>query len=799
MLVSVKALSKLVDLNGLDGEKIANGLTFAGIEVEEVKRIASGTNLIIGEILECENHPDSDHLHVLKVNLGDKYGVEQIVCGAPNARKGLKVIVARVGAKLPEVEIKKGVIRGVESNGMCCSLLELGVESKYLREEQTKGIEELPKDAPVGEENVLGYLGLDDEILNLKVLANRSDLLSLYNVALEVGAIFNREVKELEAPAIINGESDIKVGSNTYRCSQFSIKEIRDIKVKESPEWMKQFLMCMGVRSINNIIDIGNYVMLMTGQPLHMYDADLLPKKELIARDDLTLDFVALDEKTYKVIPGDIVISSDAKAMCLGGVMGSLECAVTEKTKNIYIEAASFDAKSVRHTSQRLGLASESSMRFVKGTNHFRSKFVLEYTANLIKDLCEGKVFGDVKEYQSEEERDLIVESSTERINKRLGTSFSEKEIIDVLERLHFKVEDKGNGKFIAHVPSFRLDVTCDADLSEEVIRVLGFEHVKSILPNLDLTVGALSEEQKKERLVREQLLSLGLDECLTYSLVSDKENECYSLVNKDEPYVILNPLTDDHKVFRRNIANSLLSVASYNVSRQNKNLGLFEISNIMTKNKQEKHLCIVLVGNRLDQGLMKQERYDFYDMKGYLESVMTILGIENSRYKLERAKENLDELHPGRSADIIAQGQKIGVFGELHPNKLKEYDLGKTSALVLEMDLNALFNLKVGLIKAKPYSRFPNVTRDLALVLDKSVEARDVIKTIKTIGKGLVRDAEIFDLYEGGNIGDNMKSLAVTITFGSDERTLSDKEVNDLEEKIKFELNKAYRAFLRM
>ena len=796
MLVSVNALKKLVNIDASPLE-IADKLTFAGIEVEDVKTLASGTNLVIGEIIECENHPDSDHLHVLKVDLGEKYGIKQIVCGAPNARKGLKVIVARVGAKLPNVEIKMGVIRGVESEGMCCSLLELGVEPKYLNEKQINGIEELPSDAPVGEENVLRYLGLDDAVLNLKILANRPDLLSLSNVAREVGAIYGKEVKIPEAKEIGSFDCDIEVGSATSRCSQFSAKIAKDVTIKESPKWMKEFLMSMGVRSINNIVDIGNYVMLMTGQPLHMYDADKLEKKELIARDDYEGDFVALDEKTYKIIKGDVVITSNAKPMCLGGVMGSLECAVDENTKNIYIESASFDAASIRHTSNRLGLVSESSQRFVKGTNHFQADDVLNFTAELIRDLCDCHTFSYNKEYQSEEKKDNIITSSVNRINKRLGTSFSFEEIKNVLEGLHFDIKDLGDGNFTAKVPAFRLDVTCDADLSEEVIRLLGFEHVKSILPCLDTTVGSLNETQLKERRIKDYLVARGLDVCLTYSLVSDKEKDKFNLVNEDDAYVIINPLTDDHQVFRKNIAHSLLKVASYNVARQNRNLSLFEVSNVITKNQEEKHLAIVLVGNSLDQGLMKQLPYDFYHMKGLLEEIFDLLGVEQTRYKLSPLSSNKNELHPGRSADIIIQGKKVGAFGELHPSEFKEYGFNKLPVVLLEVNLDAIFELKVSLIKAKPYSKFPSVQRDLALVVDKNIASSELIRSVKATGKGLVKEVEVFDVFENALIP-NKKSIALSITYSSDEHTLGDKEVSDMEEKIKFELSKIYHASLR-
>ena len=797
MLVSLKNVRQYVNLDGLTAEQIADGLTFAGVEVEEVRILASGTNLVIGEIKTCEKHPDSDHLHILTVDLGEKYGVEQIVCGAPNARAGLKVIVARVGAKLPGGEIKAGVIRGQSSNGMCCSLLELGVESKYLSEYQQAGIEELPNDAPVGEENVLGYLGLDDEVLNLKVLANRPDLLSLYNVAREIGAIFERKVSIPEEKEIVNMTSNLKVSSETEKCTQFSGKEIRGIKVKESPKWMSEYLMAMGVRSINNIVDIGNYVMLMTGQPLHMYDADKLEKGELVARDDLDTDFIALDEKTYHIIPGDISITCNKKPMCLGGVMGSLACAVDEKTKNIYIEAASFDGANIRHTSSRLGLASESSSRFVKGTNHFQAEYVLNFAARLIKELCDGEEFGQIVTYQKETYEEKKISSSTERINGRLGTSFSLKEIKEVLERLHFKVEVKGES-FIATVPSWRLDITCDADLSEEVIRLLGFENVKSTLPCLDTKVGALTLEQGRLKNIRFYLLDKGLDECVTYSLISRKEENLFNLLNNDEHYAILNPLTDEREVFRTHILHSLLKVATYNIARQNKNLALFETAHMMSKQSQEVHLAIVLVGKQETHGGMAGVAYDFYHMKGYVEGIFEMLGIESSRYRFERNKEHVDELHPGKSAEIIFQNQVIGRFGELHPNKIAEYDLGKNSAVVLEMNLNSLLSAKVSITKMSPISRFPSVSRDLALVVDKDVAAKDLIRCIKMTGRGLVSEAQVFDVYEGEHIEEGKKSIAISVTYSSDEHTLSEKEIIDMENRIKFELTKQYHAELR-
>ena len=798
MLVSLKTVRKFVNLDGLSAQDIANGLTFAGVEVEEVSSLASGTNLVVGHILECVAHPDSDHLHVLKVDLGPKYGVEQIVCGAPNAREGLKVIVARVGAKLPGGEIKKSTIRGVESNGMCCSLLELGVDAKYLSKKQTEGIEELPVDAEVGDEDVLGYLGLDDEVLNLKVLANRPDLLSLYNVALEIGAIFSREVKIPSYEVKEDFATALKVGSETDKCSQFAGREIQGIVIKESPRFIQESLVAMGIRSINNIVDIGNYVMLLTGQPLHMYDKDKLEKAELIAESNLTCDFVALDEQTYKVVDGDIVITSNGKAMCLGGVIGSLACAVDEKTKNIYIESASFDGASIRHTSNRLGLVSESSQRFVKGTNHYQSAEVINFASYLIKEYCGGKSFSNIVNYQKESKPLSSLLCRYDHINNRLGTSFDKEEIVSVLKRLHFGVKEISKDEFEVEIPSFRLDVSCEADISEEVIRILGFSNVKSELPVLESRVGGLSLRQSRLKEIRDYLVLNGLDECVTYSLLSKDNAEKFNLLHNEEKYTLLNPLTDEREVFRTHITYSLLEAALYNYNRQNKDLSLFETANMMSKSSRSEHLSIVLLGNDLQQDIMKKIPYDFYHMKGLVEGVFSLLGVENSRYRFEKYSSEKEELHPGKSANVIFQNQVIGVLGELHPIASKELGLNKTSCVVLELNLEPLLEAKVSLAKMSPISKFPVVYRDLALLVDKKVTAAEIIKLIKFSGKGLVKDAKIFDVYSGEGIASNIKSIAVNITFGK-EGTLTDKEINDQLDKIKFDLAKNLKAELRM
>lgn len=796
MLVSLKELNKYIDLSSLNAEQIASGLTFAGIEVEDYHSIANGTNLIIGEIIDCVAHPDSNHLHVLKVNLGEQEGIKQIVCGAPNARKGIKVIVAMVGAKLPQIEIKKSTIRGIDSEGMCCSLSELGVEAKYLKEEQLNGIEELPQDATIGNKDVLAYLGLDDTIFNLKILANRPDLLSIYNIARELGAIFSLPTNIPDYEDFSSFKSDFKIDSLTDKCLRFAGIEIKNVTIKDSPKWLKDFLMAEGVRSINNIVDIGNYVMLLTGQPLHMYDLDKLPNRSLIVKDDYNGPFIALDEQNYDVIKGDIVITSNNQVMCLGGVMGSLSCAVEQESKNIFIEAACFDGATIRHTSSRLGLSSESSMRFVKGTDHFNLHNVMCLVKHLIKDLADSSSCSEIILYDSEPYHKQEITINIDNINNILATSFTKQEISSVLDRLNFEYIDQGKTIKIT-IPSYRNDLKLEEDIAEEIIRLLGYENVKETLPRLDSKIGGLSLERKRLSLIRDYLIDIGLDECLTYSLVAGNEVDKFNLLAKKGNYHLLNPLTDEHEYYRNNILYSLLNVASYNIKRQNKSLRLFESGMIYTPSGSANHLAIVLSGDKINQGLLNVGKYDFYDMKGIVEEIFALFGIESSRYKFSaNIKDEL--LHPGKSAEISFQGKIIGRFGEIYPTQYKTFDLAKNTTIVLEMDLDSILNAKISQIKASEYSKYPTVRRDIAFYCAKSIAAADLIKTIKLSGKGIVGEVDIFDVFINDEEPDK-KSIAIRISFTNMDHTLTDKEIADSLDKIKYELAKSYNVEYRV
>lgn len=793
MLVSLKELSKYVDISGLSAEEIADKLTFAGIEVEEIKHFSTGTNLVVGQIIDIKDHPDSDHLHVCQVDLGKKYGVKQIVCGAPNARKDLKVICARVGAKLANnIDIKEGVIRGVASSGMLCSLLELGVSENYLTEAQIKGIEELPNDAEVGNEEVLGYLGINDTILNLKLLANRPDCNALLSVAKEVSCLFNRQYFDLsfdkKASTFV---TDLSVGSETEKCSKFIGRVVKNITVKDSPKWMKDALNSMGVRSINNIVDIGNYVMLITGQPLHMYDYDKLEVKELIVKENIDTKFVALDEKEYEITNGELCVTSNNNIECLAGVMGSLHSETRCDTKNIAIEAAIFDSKSVRQTSNRLGLVSESSQRFNKGLNAFTQELAVEFASYLLGLYADANEYSNLVVYNTIDAKRIEIPCTFSYINNRLSTSYSNDVIIDTLTKDFVEVKEVDGDNFVAVIPEHRIDMTTKADISEEVIRINGFDDIKVELPRTAISLGKLSDAKYKKTLIENAFVDQGCFEVLTYTLVDKKHVETFTTLNANEPICVMNELTEERKYTRNNLLLSLVDVASYNLNRKIDDFKIFEISDIYSKNYTKSHLSFVLSGSEHYQGLLNKIKYDFYYLKGMVESIMKMFGIEKNRYSFQRVEETNAVFHFGKSAYIVIEGKKVGILGELHPTMIKKLGLPKNSSLqCCEIVLDAILNVRTGQIKAKEISKFQPVSRDLALIVDKNLPLEKVINEIRRCDKS-ISNVEIFDIYSGENIGENKISIALNITFSSLTSNFKDEEIANFMTKIKDNLFK--------
>ena len=790
MLVSLNEISKYVDISGLSKEEIASRLTFSGIEVEEIKTLSNATSLVVGKVISCIPHPNSDHLHVCKVDIKDE--ILDIVCGAPNCKEGIKVIVAKVGAKLPGGEIKAGEIRGYKSNGMLCALNELGVDPKYLKEEQIKGIEILSDDFEVGDSDILHKLGLDDVILDLSLLANRSDCYSLFNVSREIGALFNRKVNILEAnDDSTYEEKEFKVDSLTPNCKEFSVKIVKGIEVKDSPDWLKNCLRSEGIRTINNIVDLGNYIMLLTGQPIHMYDYDKLVKKELIVRSDINEKFTALDEKEYSIHEGDICVTSSGKTMCLGGIMGGLDSEVTNDTKNIVIEVANFNHASIRRTSSRLGLVSDSSQRFVKGINKDQVDYVLNLTTNLLKTISNVDSISNIIKYDVLNHDKKLISCSVDYINNRLGTNFEYEKIKDILQLLYFKFVESDGNKFIVEVPSFRIDVEGKADLSEEIIRYIGLDTISPTLPFMETTVGGKSKDEQKEDVICSFLSNNGLYRVLTYTLVNKKMSESFKILNKSDGYVIKNPLTEDHKYVRTNLLPSLINCANYNLNHQNNNFGIYEISHIDSMQKNEIHLGVVLVGKKYKQDKITGESYSYYDAKGIVDTILDMFNISSTRVKYTRFE--TDEFHPNRSALVLLDNKPLCVMGDIYPTK-KEI---KDSMILLEMNLSVLFATKSKNIKFEPISAYPQSSRDYAFIIDDSINYIDIKNEVKKCSS-LIKEVSIFDIYKGKNLAQNEKSIALTVVFESNDHTLKDNEIDEVHNKIVETLNKKFNVSLR-
>ena len=789
MKLSINFLKDYVDLDeNIDVKKLAEDMTNAGNEYDEAGNLINATKLVIGEIVECKEHPDSDHLHCCKVNVGKE--VLDIVCGAPNARKGIKVIVALDGAQLPGGIIKCGKIRGEVSNGMMCSIAELGLDNKFLTEEDKAGIHVLPADAPIGEDPI-AYMKLNDQVIDFELTANRGDLLSILGMAYEVGAIYDKKVKDIDLSHKENKENinDIfKVKVNTENCSIFLAKKVKNVVIKESPDFIKSRLIASGIRPINNVVDISNYVMLETGQPLHFYDADCLKDclEVRMANEGeklTTLDGIERDLKTE-----DIVISDGEKAIGLAGVMGGLETEITDKSKNIIIESAIFDSVKVRRTSNAI-LRSEASNRFEKGLDPNRTFMAIERACHLLEKYASGEVVGDIAKYDTTEKEDKIINITAENINNILGMTISEKEILDVFRRLGFKaiVED---GVIVVSVPRRRLDIAIKEDLIEEVGRIYGVNNIKGKLPNILPKMGSYD---KCTRQIRNKMVDLGLNETLSYVLVPEADAKMFT---KDdyETVKLLAPLSEDKNTLRHSLLVALYKIYEYNKARNNKDVSIFEIGKAFQKKDEEytetKKLAALMSGEYY-LGLDKK-KVDFYVIKGVAEEILDYLGY-NGRYSFVRNLEKTpDELHPGQSAVISVNNDIVGIIGKIHPK------VEKDDVFVLEIDLDRLLSKRVGKMKYKEISKFPNIKKDLSIVVDKKISAQEIGMKIKKLAGSLLESSEVFDVYTGTGIEEDKKSISFALTFGKGDRTLTDDEINEVMNKIIAGLEKDIKAELR-
>jgi len=788
MILSRNFIKDYIDLDdNLTIKEIAEDMTRVGNEYDYCGKLIEATNLIIGEIIECTDHPDSDHLHLCKVNIGSE--VLNIVCGAPNARTGIKVIVAQDGAVLPGGTIKKGVIRGQESNGMLCSIKELGLDNKFLTDKDIEGIAELSSDAIVGG-NPLEHLGLDDEIVDFELTANRGDELSVLGLAYELGAIYSKKVKDIdlshkETNSSIKDEFNVEI--STDKCSLFLAKKVNNLTIKESPLFIKSRLISAGIRPINNVVDISNYVMLETGQPLHFYDANNLGNT-LIVRDATEgEELTTLDNEKRILSTTDIVIANPNGTVGLAGVMGGLTTEVESTTKNIIIESAIFDAVSVRKTSKKI-LRSEASNRFEKGLDPKRTYMAIERACHLLEKYASGEVLKDTIVYDKTNSKDKVIKITKENINNVLGTTLDNETIISIFDRLGFKSK-LDNNTIIVTIPTRRLDISIKEDLIEEVGRIYGINNIEGRLPKLSIKKGTYD---KKTRGIRNKLVDLGLNEVLTQIFITDTDSHKYT--NDDfEAVKLLDPLSVEKNTLRYSMIPSLMKVYNYNKSRNLNYISIFEMAKGFylkdDKYNEDYKLCILMTGNYITE-LGHKKNVDFYILKGIVEELLHYLGYSN-RYTFELGNFP-QEFHPYQSAYLNVAGKVIGLLGKLHPNEVSD------DVFVAEINLDKLYLNRTGKIKYKEINKYPTISKDFAVILNKDIMAEDIMKTIKKAGGKSLTNIEVFDVYRGKNIDEDKKSIAFSLTFEDYTKTLTDEEVTVSFEKVIKEVENKYKATLR-
>ncbi|MDO4197653.1 MAG: phenylalanine--tRNA ligase subunit beta [Erysipelotrichaceae bacterium] len=785
MIVSLKWLSSFIDLSGLSTEDIIDQMVRCGFEVESVEKIGEGTNLIVGEVLECKDHPNSDHLHVTKTDIGSE--VLNIVCGAPNCRKGLKVIVAQVGAKLPGGEIKAGVIRGEASNGMLCSLKELGVPENLLSDDSPSqnGIEELDDRFNVGDTDILNKLGYEDTILDVSIYANRPDCLSMFAMAKEIGAILNRKVDlpEFDGKANIGEKSSFRLSSESKNCPHFLAKVVRNVTIKESPDWMKEHLRANGIKCINNLVDISNYVMLETGQPLHFYDLRTNPNLNITVKDDYEGKYTALDGIEYSIEKGDLMITSDDMPIGIAGIMGGDNTKILDDTTGLIIEAALFDHAQIRRTSNRLGLQTEAAARYAKGLEPLSQNKAVDRAVDLLIQCADANGFEETVEYGKPDYEPYEISESLSHLNTLIGKEYTMDEAVDVMHRLGFDCRVEGD-MFITSIPSYRaMDLKIPEDIDEEIVRLTDFDDLTSTLPLMPQTVGKLSTAQKNRRVIRNLLTSHGFNETSNYTLVSDDYIKD-ALLPAGEAVAMVSPLSDARKYCRTSLMNSLLEALGYNLDHGNSNVKLFEISKVYAKDIEEERLGVLMEGNLMESKVKHLSIVsDFYVIKGIITEILSKMGYEMGRVAVKENSLDTVHFHPYQSAVLMMDNKLLGIFGKIHPVYAKSKKLD--DVYYAEVMLDVVNNAKASKVKAPVISKYPSVSRDVSVLVRDDVKASDLINAIKKAGGNLVKSSKVFDVYQGEHIEEGYKSVSLNIVYENKEKTLKTEDVNPVHEAV--------------
>ncbi len=803
MKISYKWLKDYVDLD-VDPKILEDHLTFAGIEVEEIEHIGEDLKQFkVAEVISAEKLEGSDHLQVCSVNDGSPEPL-QVVCGAPNCRKGLKVAFAPVGSIIGgEFKIKKAKLKGVASFGMICSAKELGISEDH------DGIMELAQDAPIGQD-LATYLDFNDIVYDVEITPNRPDLLGILGVARDVSALYHKKlnlplVKKRQGVNHINDFLKLRV-DNQEKCSRYIASHIKDVTVKESPEWLKKRLLAVGLRPINNIVDITNFILMETGHPIHAFDYDKIAGKEIIVRNAKeNEEFPALNGETYKLTEDDLVIADAEKAIGLAGVMGGANSEITQTTKNIVIEAACFDYASIRRTSQRLKLFSDSSYRFERGLSPETPSFARDRAIDLILDLAGGQLqeaYLDI--YPNPDSANIIVELRPKRVAKVLGTEIPLAEVKSYLKALGLELMDENSDRLQYKVPHFRGDLIREIDLIEEIVRLHGYNNI----PVKTKPQGIMNHKHFRfERKVKDLMVSAGLYEVINLTLFDPENLEKLKLSQDDfrRDFVELkNPQSNVLRAMRTSLITNLLNTAEYNINRGNKDVRIFELNKIILNKhdkttQEEKYLTILLTGNRFD-GYWKDKdtKCDFYDVKGIAED---LLAETNLSYEFSLSKENYyTENH---ALDIFHGKKKLGSLGQIDPKVAKSFDINtvelKQDLYIFDINLSKIYELMdFSDREFQEINKYPNMIRDLSFHVDSDCKVADIISTIELVNKSVVKNVSLIDEYKGKNVPNGKRSLTLSITLNSTNKTLTDKFVEQLMKKVVSTLEKKFNIELR-
>lgn len=774
-------------------EELVARLSMAGLEVDGLDPVAEAfSGVVVGEIVAIEQHPDADKLRVCQVSNGSD--TLQVVCGAPNARQGIRIPFAMIGAKLPgDFSIKKAKLRGIESNGMLCSAKELGLS------DDNAGLMELPCDAPVGKD-LRDYLDLNDIVIEVDLTPNRGDCLSLRGIAREVGALYKQPMEELvidEVQPTVNDKVNVDVISSKD-CPRYVSRVIKNVDVsKPTPMWMVERLRRSGIRSIDAVVDVTNYVMVELGQPMHAFDLAEIDKGLMVrmAHENETLTLLNGQEITLR--SDTLLITDHTKPLAIAGIMGGEHSGISPKTKDLLLEAAFFNTITVAGKARSYGLHTDASHRFERGVDWQLAPVAMERATALLLDIVGGSA-GPVVDVVSEPDLPTVnhIVLRAERINKILGIALSDEEVEQLLLPLGLTLQVKSAGIWDVTVPSYRYDIAIEEDLVEEIARLYGYNHLPVRYPQARLAPHANKQEAElNKKTLRDILVARGYQENITYSFIDPK---LFKLFNPDqEPLLLANPISSDMSAMRVSLWPGLIKTLQHNINRQQDRVRIFEIGlsfkGQLADLKQESMIAGLIMGTRLPQGWANaKDRVDFYDVKGDVEA---ILGLVGSLGQYQFTPTQHTALHPGQAAAIMREGTHVGYVGALHPELAKVLDID-VPVYLFELSLG---KIQQGILPAfKELSRFPEVSRDLSVLIDKSVIADKFISTIKAAAGDYLTKIQLFDIYEGSAIGDNQKSIAVRLSWRHPERTLTDDEINIFFQAIIVVLEEQFNATLR-